>query len=127
MPLAVVLDTNFLLLPFQAKVDFEREVERLIEEPHFFVVLQQVVDELREMASKQRKFSPAARAALLLVEKRGFTVNREFKGKPDAAMVAYCAAKNAVLATLDAGLRRKAKAAGARVIFLRDKGHLAIA
>ncbi len=127
MPVAVVLDTNFLLLPFQRTIDIEMGIEGLLEAPHFFVTLSQCVDELKEMASKQRKFSPAARAALSLISKHGFVVEKGFPGVPDNSLLDYCKAKNAVLCTLDAGLRRKAKSAGIRVIFLRDKGHLALA
>ncbi|MDP3742056.1 MAG: hypothetical protein Q8R15_01950 [Candidatus Micrarchaeota archaeon] len=125
MPLAVVLDTNFLLLPFQRQIDLETGIETLLEEPHFFVVLQQVMDELTEIASKQRRFSPAARAAISFVSKKGFVIEKGFPGVPDNALVQYCKAKEAVLCTLDTELRRKAKNLGVRVIFLRDKGHLA--
>lgn len=126
MAIAVVLDTNVLLLPFQRRIDVETEVERLIEEPHYFVVLQQVIDELVEMAQQRRQFSSAARAALLLVSKSGFVVERGFPGKPDGAMLEFCKAKNGVLATLDAALRRKARQSGLRVVFLRGKAHLAL-
>ncbi len=120
----IVLDANFLLLPFQRRVDIEKEVEQLIEEPHFFVVLQQVVDELSEMYRAKRKFSLASRGALSLVDK--FKVEKNFPGKPDAAMLRYCLERGAVLATLDVGLRREARKKGARVILLRGGGHLAI-
>ncbi len=125
MSLAVVLDTNFLLLPFQRQIDVEAGIEVLLEEPHFFVVLGQCLDELKEMGSKQRRFSPAARAAVSFISKAGFIVEKGFPGLPDNALLSYCKAKGAVLCTLDAALRRKAKGLGIRVIFLRDKGHLA--
>ncbi|MFH1247188.1 MAG: hypothetical protein V1644_02295 [Candidatus Micrarchaeota archaeon] len=127
MAIKVILDTNFLLLPFQHKLDFEMEVEQLLEEPHDFVVLGQCVDELKEMSARHRRFSPASRAALAFIAKRGFVIERGFFGSPDNALLEYCKAKNAILCTLDVALRRRAKNFGVRVIFLRDKGHLALA
>src|SRR3990167_2653803 len=97
MPIPVVLDTNSLLLPFQRKLDLPSEIERLIEAPHFFVVLQQCVDELNEMAQHKRKFSPAARAALTWISKRGFVIEKGFKGRPDDAMLEFCLANGAML------------------------------
>ncbi len=127
MPIAVVLDTNFLLLPFQRKLDLEGEVERLLETPHFYVVLGQCLDELREMGSKQRKFSPASRAALALIANKKFVVERGFPGPPDDAILKYCIAKNAIMCTADAALRAKAKKARVKTIYLRGKSHLALA
>ena len=125
MAIPVVLDTNFMLLPFQRKLDIEGEVERLVEAPHFFVVLQQAVDELTEMARQKRSFSPAARAALIFIQRK-VTVEKGTLGKPDAAMLEYCKANGGILATFDAALRRKARGLDVRVVFLRDKGHLAL-
>ncbi len=116
MPVQVVLDTNM-----------QGEVERLLEEPHQFVVLEQCLDELKEMAEKNRKFSPASRAALLMIEKSNFRVERNFKGKPDNAMVEFCVANNGILVTIDAALRKKAKSRGVKTIFLRGESRLALA
>ncbi len=34
----VILDTNFLLIPFKFKIDVFGEIERLVEEPHEILV-----------------------------------------------------------------------------------------
>ncbi len=134
----VVLDTNFLLLPFQKKIDLDAEVERVLEQPHFYAVLKQCLDELRGIASTKKKESRPARAALSLIKRRGgsggsggrgggsFHVEKGFPGPADSALLACCTAKNAVLCTLDADLRRAAGKMGIRVIYLRGKSHLAI-
>ncbi len=126
MPISVVLDTNFLLLLFEKKIDLEVEIERLLGEPHFFVVLKQCIDELQEMAKHSRKFSLASKGVIALIEKKKFKTETHFQGAPDDAMLEYCVAENAVLCTLDADLRRKAKKLRVKTIFLRGNSHLAM-
>ncbi len=123
---AVVLDTNFLLLPFQRSIDLDSEIERVLEQPYFYVVLKQCIDELRGMASRKRKESRASRAALSFIQRRGISIEKGFSGPADSALVDYCAAKKAVLCTLDTDLRRAAKKLGVKVICLRGKSHLGI-
>ena len=123
----VVLDTNFLLLPFQHRVDIFREIERLLEEPHYFVIVKQTLDELKELAKRQRTDSPAARAALALAEKKEFLVEGSLKGDADKAIVQFCSTHSgAVVCTKDKKLQDKVRAVGARVISSRDKGYLGI-
>ncbi|MFH0713825.1 MAG: hypothetical protein V1722_04290 [Candidatus Micrarchaeota archaeon] len=122
----VVIDTNVLLLQFQKRVNLEEEIERLIEAPHFFVVLEQCVDELKAMASKQRKFSLAARAALALIRVK-YKVDKSTAGKPDDAMLNYCVANGGILCTLDVALRKKARDKGVKAVFLRGESHLSLA
>ncbi len=124
MAIPVVLDTSFLLLCMQCKVFFEPEVERLLEAPHFYVVLLQCIDELTKMASLHRAFSPDSRTALSLISKRRFTVERGFQGSPDSAMLAYCVERNGILCTLDRKLAKRARSQRIRVISLRGKSHL---
>lgn len=121
----IVLDTNFLLLPFQYKVNVFGEVERLLEQPHYFVIVKQTLDELKELAKRQRKDSPAARAALALTEKKKFTVEKSFGGDADAAIIAFCSSvNNIVVCTNDKKLQEKIRKAGCKVISSRDKGYL---
>ncbi len=127
MSIPIVLDTSFLLAIIQRKLPLFDEVERLIEEPHFFVVMLQCVDELKEMASKQKKISPISRAALVLVAKKGAIIEKRFTGKPDDAMLAFCQVEKGILCTLDGALKNRAKRSGVKCIFPRGKASLALA
>jgi len=127
----VVFDTNFLLLPFQRRVDVFGEVERLLEEPHYLVVVKQTLDELKGLSARHKKDSPAARAALALIETKSFEIEGGFEGNADAAIVKMCAAvgsegARAVVCTNDRRLRDRLKKLGGRVCVSRDKGHLGL-
>src|SRR3989338_2216273 len=67
----IVLDTNFLLIPGQFKVDIFRELERIIDAPYRLVVLDATIDELKELRDKKGakgKDKDAAKLALKLVQ-----------------------------------------------------------
>src|SRR5574337_2073866 len=67
-PRPVVLDTNFLLIPFQFKIDILRELEYLIEASHRLVISSKTLAELRKIGQSIGKDGMAARLALKLVE-----------------------------------------------------------
>ena len=48
MPLVVVIDTNFLLVPAQFAVDIFTEAERVLERNLDFVLLSSTLDELEQ-------------------------------------------------------------------------------
>ena len=127
----VLLDTNFLLLPFQRRVDILREIERLIGSRVEFVVLSQVLDELHQLSEtgplKDRR---AATSALELVAKNchiADAASTQTMGlTADAALLRYAQDAKTVVATNDQELRHALVKRGSRAIFLRKLAFLAI-
>ena len=125
----IVVDTNFLLIPFQFRVDVFREAERLLEERTEFVVLSPCVAELKAMSAGKEgtgRDRRAAKAALTLLEKMPVKVAKA-AGAADDAIIDYAVKHKAVVCTNDRELRKKLRENGARVIGLREKSHLAFA
>ena len=125
----IIFDTNFLIDLVRFKVDLE-EVEGLVARPYQLATLDAVVSELKKIGNKN------ARAALKIIEGRGFKILKAAKRNVDDAIIdavekavkennAEQAART-VVATNDAELRKRIKALGAKVIYLRAKKHLEI-
>lgn len=116
-PLAVILDANALLIPFQFRVDLERELDRLLG-AHEAIVPSSVVRELEGLAPGNRK----ARAALELAHHYRIL---PVEGRGDAAIREAAEATGGAVLTNDRALRRTLRAAGHPVLFLRGKSTLA--
>lgn len=118
----VVMDTNFLLVPFQFKVDVFTELERLLDGPFTLVVPSSVVRELKGIARRQGRTGAAARFALKLLESRGEKAKKVESGLPvDDGIFEYARENRAVVCTNDLGLKRRLKAERLRVVGLRAK------
>ena len=113
----VVLDTNALMMPFQFNVDLEAELGRLLGAVDIFVP-DVCLEELTLIKDKR------SAAAMELANR--FTVKETVGKSGDDAVLALAGELRAVLVTNDSELRRRAKAAGMRVAYLRGKDHLAL-
>jgi rRNA-processing protein FCF1 len=130
-PTKVLLDTNFLLLPFQRRIDIFREIERLVGSRVEFLVLSQVLDELHQLeAAGPLKNRRAAASALELAAKNCHTVDvtsTQTKGlNADAALLRYAQTAQAAVATNDQELRQALVKQGSHAIFLRKLAFLAM-
>ncbi len=127
----MLLDTNFLLLPFQRRIDIFEEIELLLSSHVEFVVLPQILSELQRLvargSSKERR---AAQSAMHLVEqyciRKVQSVNAKTAFDADTALLQYSLATGALVATNDRALRRDLIKQGSRVIFLRKLAVLAL-
>ena len=129
---SIVLDTNFLLIPGQFKVDIFRELERIMDAPYTLQVLDATVDELKELAGKKGakgRDKDAAKLALKLVQAKTETqnINMVTSAEPyvDQAILTMAKEdKKLVVATQDQELKRLLKKAGTKIITLRQKKYL---
>jgi rRNA-processing protein FCF1 len=118
----VLMDTNFLLVPYQFKLDVFSELERLLDGPFTLVVPSCVVRELRGIAKRAGGTGAAARFALKLLESRGEKAKTVESGLAvDDWLFEYAKANRAVVCTSDSGLKRRLKAERLRVVGLRGK------
>jgi rRNA-processing protein FCF1 len=127
----VLLDTNFLLLPFQRRLDIFREIEGLIGSRVEFVVLSQVLDELHQLGETGPLKNRRAVASALELVARSCRVadaasTQTLGLNADAALLHYAQLAKAVVATNDQELRHALVKQGCRAIFLRKLAFLAI-
>jgi rRNA-processing protein FCF1 len=121
----VVMDTNFLLLPYQFKIDIFTELDYLIDEPYQLVISSKVVDELQVLSKKVGKSGAGARFAIKLLEvnsKKIITIDSEMF--VDDWIKEYTQGKRTIVCTNDAALKRSLKKNKLKVIGLRTKTKL---
>lgn len=135
----VVIDSNFVLLPFQFKIDYLKEIQLNLEGNTIFIVFKQVLDELEAKKirePKATKFQRNLESGLLYIEKNkesfDITFLEEVKEKNEttddfllrSSINLKSELSRVYLATNDALLRKKAREALIGTIFLRQKKYL---
>ena len=121
----LILDTNFLLIPFQFKVDIFTELDYILDEPIQMVISTQVIKELENIANKQGKTGAAGKFALKLVDSKKNKIKIvESATFVDDWVLEYSKEKNAIVATNDIKLKRRLKKFGIKIIGLRTKTKL---
>lgn len=128
LPVKIVLDTNFLTIPAEFGVDIFAECERIIERIATFIVLQPVFTEIERRLDKPRSKTEKRkfRIAMNLIE-RCEVISTPFSDTPvDDQLVSYAHSNDAVIATCDKGLRKKAREKGIPVLYLRGKKYIAL-
>lgn len=124
-PRPVVLDTNFLLVPFRFRIDILKELDYLIEASHRYVISSKSISELKKIAERVGKHGMAARLALKLVEaNRGRIEIVDSREYVDDWIVDYAAANNAIVCTNDSKLRKRLRELDIKVITLKSKSKL---
>jgi len=113
----ILLDTNFLVLPFELKVDIFSEFERIIDEPFKVYTLSTCLGEVKKV--KPRLAVPVEKLLLLK--------NVEIlKGTEKDVDKDILKRENYFTATNDKLLKKGLKEQGKRVIFLRQRKFLQI-
>ena len=137
----VLIDSNFIPLPIQYKIDYLDEIILGLEGRTLFIVFKQIYDELE--AKKKRipnavKFQQQIKSGINYLEKNidkyDIIFKEETKNSSETtddfllrmSVDLKDEGVNVYLATNDQELRRKAKTALIGVIFLRQKKYLSI-
>ncbi len=125
----ILLDTNFLLLPGEYRVDIFAEIKRIMTGPQQLVILDRTIDELNALAltGKPRQ-KPAAKIALLLLKKHkvrvietGRTIHVDKLIKDYASRVPR---GELIIATQDAPLKKALARHHVPLIVMRKKQYL---
>jgi len=124
--LKVILDSNFLFLPFQFRIDILEELKTLLNQRFEPVLLSSTYQELRMMAEKS---SPTRRKqaslALKLAEKYTLTnVEKSVRETNDDVILRVATEWKSPVATNDRELRKRLRARSIPAIFLRGKTRL---
>lgn len=107
----IILDTNFLIYCAKEKLDYNEDIQNLINERYELVVPKQVVEELKRLAKKTKKWSDkeASNLALQLLEKNKIKIiNNAKTGKVDDVLINLAKenSKN-IVCTLDREMRKE--------------------
>ena len=123
----IILDTNFLLIPYQFKVDIFSELNRIMQESYELVVLQSTLKELKKLASSEKgKNKLAARLALALIDHSSPKIIKTKESYADKDIIENAQPPHYLVATQDRELRSKLFEKNVPVIILRQKTHLQI-
>ena len=135
----IVVDANFVLLPFQFKIDYLYEITASLEGKTIFIVYKQILDELEAKKLREpnaTKFHMNLKSGLLYLEKNNdkfkILYRQSIKSEEETTdnfLLKTCQElkeknKKVYLASNDAELRRKARKIGIITIFLRQKKYL---
>ncbi len=121
----IILDTNFLVDCLAWKVDFFRELDRILPFTYKLAVVDKTVDELEAISTTARPTEKigAKLAKQLIAKKRIAVIATDRKGYTDT-LILKAANKDTVVATQDQGLKRRLKEKGIPVIIIRQKKYL---
>lgn len=120
----IILDTNFLMIPLQFRVDIFSELERICHFNYNLYVFEQSVDELNNIIEKQKgKSRNAAKFALKLINMKNIGI-LEAEGRSVDSIILKNADKDTIVATQDGLLKKKLLEKGVSVIILRQKKYL---
>ncbi|MFQ5759125.1 MAG: PIN domain-containing protein [Candidatus Bathyarchaeia archaeon] len=122
----VILDSNFLFVPSQFRVDIFEELESLLGQRVDPVLLSPTYQEIRKIAEKgPPKMRQQASLALKLTEKcRVVQVERGFEEACDDVIARVAKEWRSPVATNDGTLRRRLRNINVPVIYLRQKSRL---
>ncbi len=121
-PRLVILDTNFLLVPFQFKIDIFSELEYLLEISHSLVISSNSIAELKRLGAKKGRHGTSARLALKMLDanKEKIKIVRSTR-LVDDWIVDFATKKGAIVCTNDSALRRRLKENDIKTVTLKGK------
>jgi rRNA-processing protein FCF1 len=127
LPVRVLLDSNFLMIPLELHIDVFEEIQDLLGKRVEFILIKQVYDELRRLSARSSKVGRQAAHALNLA-KRCRTMNVEAKAREstDDAIVRVAKDKGAIVATSDLELRKRLRNINVPVIYVRERFRLEV-
>ena len=127
MPIKVILDSNFLMIPFQFNLDIFQEIEYLLQKKVDFVVPSAVKNELTGISSRGGEGAAEASLALQLASRcRVVEVTLDQRETVDDAILKASKKLGAVVATTDVELKKRLRDINVPVVYLREKSKLEI-
>jgi len=128
LPVKVLFDTNFLLVPIRFGVDIFAEAERALNQLVELTVTSSV---LREMESLKEEAGPKFQReldfALTLASRCAVVEDEPREGETvDDSLIRLASETNYVVATTDSELRRRLRDRGLKVLYMRQKRYLVV-
>lgn len=126
MPTKILVDTNFLLIPVRFKVDIFTVSSDAVNDLTEFYISSRVLDEIQHLKEKAKpSFVKELQLAEAFAEACTFIVDPS-DDEVDDSLVRLALLEGMVLGTTDSELRRKARTAGVKVLYLRQKSYLVL-
>jgi uncharacterized protein len=128
----IYIDTNFMLIPSNFKVDIFQEIDRLCDFKYKIVILDKTIDELNKIIETQKgKHKTAASLALQLIQKKkidkSLTIQKtSSKEDVDNILISIAKKQKIIVATQDKDLKRHLKKEHTKIIDLRRQQYLVI-
>lgn len=124
----ILLDTNFLLIPCQFKVDIFTQIDKISAFNYRLFVLDKSVAELKMIVEEQKgKDMNAAKIALKLIAIKNIRVIKTKSGKKtDDAILDIASKEGFIVATQDKDLKRRLINQSITIIVLKQKKILAL-
>lgn len=123
----IIIDTNFLMLPIQFRVDIFSEIDRICNFSYKLYIFDKSIDELNNIIKNQpQKHKKAAQFALKMVKLKNIGIIKSEKKNVDV-LILNNLSKDTIVATQDSSLKKKLLEKGASVIILRQKKYLQLA
>ncbi|MHA1310941.1 MAG: type II toxin-antitoxin system VapC family toxin [Candidatus Helarchaeota archaeon] len=122
--LNILLDTNFLIVPFQFKIDLKSRFDELIDRKYSLILLNEVYEELVKIYNKARgKRKQEIKAAITYFKnKEKITIlEKQDNESIDDLLIRIAKKFNYVVATNDKILKRRLKNLGINFIYVRQK------
>ncbi len=122
----VIIDTNFLLIPGQFRVDIFTEIGRIMQEQYVLYIIDKSLKELNNIViTGKQKDRFAAKLALALAIQKNLKTLHSFGSKKSVDdIIVSKADKDTIVATQDKALRERLKEKGAKIIGLRQQKYL---
>jgi len=124
--LKIILDSNFLFVPAQFKLDIFEGIMNLLNQRYESIVLSTTLDELRNIMERGApKLRKQAEMALELAEKCLLVnVDREPGETNDDVIIRVAEQRKCLVATNDAALRKRLRDISIPVVYVRQKSRL---
>ena len=120
----IILDTNFLMIPLQFRVDIFSEFNRICNFNYELCIFEQSINELKNIMEKQSgKNKKAAQFALKLIKLKNIQIIKSIQEDVDSLILKNLN-KDMIVATQDAMLKRELLKKGSSLIILRQKKYL---
>lgn len=120
----IILDTNFLLIPYQFKVDIFSEIRRVCSFSYGLAVIDRTLGELDIIAKEGGKSRLAVALALSMMKSKSIAVIKTENNREADDLILEIAGSDDIVATQDALFRKRLKEKRIPLISLRSKSHL---
>lgn len=126
MPTKILLDTNFLLIPIRFKVDIHTAAADAVNDLVEFYISSRVIVEIRQLKEKSKPSFVRELGIAEALSRECQLIDDPSDGEVDDSLVSLASRQGLILGTTDSDLRRRARAAGVKVLYLRQKRYLVL-